>query len=110
MTPDLRQMRYVIEVARGRSFSRAAENLHVAQQALSQQIKSVESQLGVRLFNRTNRGVELTPAGVVFVQEARRVVTAADRAVARTQAVAKGEAGTLRVAYTLATVYETLPA
>ena len=81
-------MRYVIEVARGRSFSRAAENLHIAQQALSQQIKSVESQLGVQLFNRTNRGVELTPAGVVFVQEARRVVTAADRAVARTQAVA----------------------
>jgi DNA-binding transcriptional LysR family regulator len=110
MTPELRQMRYVVEVAAQRSFSRAAEGLHVAQQALSQQIKSVENQLGVQLFTRTNRGVELTPAGVVFVQEARRVITAAERAVDRTQAAARGEAGNVRLAYTLATVYETLPA
>jgi DNA-binding transcriptional LysR family regulator len=110
MTPELRQMRYVVAVAQQRSFSRAAEGLHVAQQALSQQIKSVENQLGVQLFTRNNRGVELTPAGVVFVQEARRVITAAERAVDRTQAVAKGEAGSVRLAYTLATVYETLPA
>lgn len=103
-------MRYVVEVAQQRSFSGAATRLHVAQQALSQQVKAVENQLGVQLFTRNNRGVELTAAGVVFVQEARRVLTSAERAVARTQAVAKGEAGTLRVAYTLATVYETLPA
>ena len=103
-------MRYVTEVAQQRSFSRAAERLHVAQQALSQQIKSVENQLGVQLFIRNNRGVELTPAGVIFVQEARRVIGAAERAVSRAQAVAKGEAGSVRVAYTLATVYETLPA
>jgi DNA-binding transcriptional LysR family regulator len=110
MTPELRQMRYVVAVAQQRSFSRAAEDLHVAQQALSQQIKAVENQLGVQLFTRNNRGVELTPAGVVFVQEARRVITAAERAVDRAQAVAKGEAGSVRLAYTLATVYETLPA
>jgi DNA-binding transcriptional LysR family regulator len=110
MAPELRQMRYVVEVAQQRNFSRAAEQLHVAQQALSQQIKTVENQLGVQLFTRNNRGVELTPAGVVFVQEARRVISAAERAVSRTQAVAKGEAGRIRVAYTLATVYETLPA
>jgi len=103
-------MRYVVEVAGQHSFSRAAERLHVAQQALSQQVKSVENQLGVQLFTRTNRGVELTPAGVVFVQEARRVITAAERAVDRAQAVARGEAGSVRLAYTLATVYETLPA
>lgn len=103
-------MRYVIEIAQQRNFSRAAERLHVAQQALSQQVKTVETQLGLQLFRRTNRGVELTAAGAVFVQEARRVITAADRAVARAQAVARGEAGTLRAVYTLATVYETLPA
>jgi DNA-binding transcriptional LysR family regulator len=103
-------MRYVVEVAQQRNFSHAADRLHVAQQALSQQIKSVETQLGVQLFTRTNRGVELTPAGAVFVQEARRVIAAANRAVSRTQAVAKGEAGSIRAAYTLATVYETLPA
>ena len=102
-------MRYVVEVARQRNFSRAAEQLHVAQQALSQQVKTVETMIGVTLFNRTNRGVELTPAGVVFVQEARRAIAAADRTVTRTQAVANGHAGSLRVAYTLATVYDTLP-
>lgn len=103
-------MRYVVEVAQQRNFSRAAERLHVAQQALSQQIKTVETMIGVTLFTRTNRGVELTAAGVVFVQEARRVISAADRAIARTQAIAKGEAGSVNVAYTLTSVYDTLPA
>jgi len=110
VVPELRQMRYVLEVARQRSFTRAAERLYVAQQALSQQVKVVEDQVGARLFERTNRGVELTPAGEVFVHEARRVVNAADRLVGRTQAAARGEAGSVRLAYTVATVYETLPA
>jgi DNA-binding transcriptional LysR family regulator len=110
VTPDLRQMRYVVEVAKERGFSRAAVNLHVAQQAVSQQIKVVETALGVQLFERTNRGVELTAAGEAFVQEARRALSAADRVGQLAQAAARGEVGTLRLAYTLATVYETLPA
>ena len=110
MTPDLRQMRYVVEVAREGGISRAAPNLHVAQQAVSQQIKAVETALGVQLFERTHRGVELTAAGEAFVQEARRALNAADRVGQRAQAAARGEVGTLRLAYTLATVYETLPA
>jgi DNA-binding transcriptional LysR family regulator len=110
MTPELRQLRYVVAVARERSLTRAAEALGVAQQALSQQVISVEKALGVQLFDRTNRGVTITPAGEIFVQEARRALNAADRVVRRTQAAARGEAGTLRIAYTLATVYETLPA
>jgi len=108
-TPELRQMRYVTAVAKERSFSRAAETLGVAQQALSQQVRAVEDLLGVQLFERTNRGVRITPAGEVFVQEARRTLTAADRMSRRTQAAGRGEVGTLRLAYTLATVYETLP-
>jgi DNA-binding transcriptional LysR family regulator len=110
VTPDLRQMRYVVEVAREGGISRAALNLHVAQQAVSQQIKAVETALGVQLFERTHRGVELTAAGEAFVQEARRALNAADRVGQRAQAAARGEVGTLRLAYTLATVYETLPA
>jgi DNA-binding transcriptional LysR family regulator len=110
VTPDLRQMRYVVEVAREQSFSRAAVNLHVAQQAVSQQVKAVEGALGVQLFTRTNRGVQLTAAGETFVQEARRALHAADRVGQRAQAAARGEVGTLRLAYTLATVYETMPA
>ncbi|HLM63569.1 MAG TPA: LysR family transcriptional regulator [Acidimicrobiales bacterium] len=109
-TPDLRQMRYVVEVAREGGFTRAAANLHVAQQAVSQQVKAVEGALGVQLFERTSRGVELTAAGEVFVQEARRALNAADRVGLRAQAAARGEVGSLRLGYTLATVYETLPA
>jgi DNA-binding transcriptional LysR family regulator len=110
VTPDLRQMRYVVEVAREGGFSRAAVKLHVAQQAVSQQIKVVEEALGVQLFERTSRGVGVTAAGEAFVQEARRALNAADRVGQRAQAAARGEVGTLRLAYTLATVYETLPA
>jgi DNA-binding transcriptional LysR family regulator len=110
VTPDLRQMRYVVEVAREGGISRAALNLHVAQQAVSQQIKAVETALGVQLFERSHRGVELTAAGEAFVQEARRALNAADRVGQRAQAAARGEVGTLRLGYTLATVYETLPA
>jgi DNA-binding transcriptional LysR family regulator len=109
VTPDLRQMRYVVEVAREGGITRAALNLHVAQQAVSQQIKAVETALGVQLLERTHRGVELTAAGEAFVQEARRALNAADRVGQRAQAAARGELGTLRLAYTLATVYETLP-
>jgi len=110
VVPDLRQMRYVVEVAREKSFSRAASNLHVAQQAVSQQVKAIEEALGVQLFTRTNRGVGVTVAGEAFVQEARRTLNAADRVGTRAQAAARGEVGTLRLAYTQATVYETLPA
>jgi DNA-binding transcriptional LysR family regulator len=110
VTPELKQMRYVVAVAKERSFSRAAETLNVAQQAISQQIRQVEDSLGVRLFERSNRGVTITAAGEAFVQEARRTLNAADRVGPRAQAAARGEAGTLRIAYTLATVYETLPA
>jgi DNA-binding transcriptional LysR family regulator len=109
-TPDLRQMRYVVEVATEGGFTRAAANLHVAQQAVSQQVKAVEGALGVQLFARTSRGVELTAAGEVFVQEARRALNAAERVGPRAQAAARGEVGSLRLGYTLATVYETLPA
>jgi DNA-binding transcriptional LysR family regulator len=77
---------------------------------VSQQIKAVETALGVELFERTHRGVELTAAGEAFVQEARRALNAADRVAQRAQAAARGEVGTLRLAYTLATVHETLPA
>ncbi len=110
ITPEVRQLRYVVEVARQGSFSRAAERLHVAQQALSQQVRVVEDQIGVRLFDRTNRGVVPTAAGVVFVAEARKAIAAAERVVPRTQAAARGEAGSVRIAYTLTSVYETLPA
>jgi DNA-binding transcriptional LysR family regulator len=106
---ELRQLRTFAAVAQRRSFTRAADDLHIAQQAVSQQIKALERSLGVTLLRRTPRHVELTAEGTVFLADCRRVLAAADRAARRVQAAARGEAGTLRLAYTLTTVWETIP-
>lgn len=113
MIPDsgleLRLLRAFVAVAERRSFTRAADDLHIAQQAVSQQIKALERSLGVTLLRRTPRRVELTAEGTVFLADCRRVLTAADRAARRVKAAARGEAGTLRLAYTLTTVWDTIP-
>jgi DNA-binding transcriptional LysR family regulator len=107
---ELRQLRTFVAVAERRSFSRAADDLHIAQQAVSQQIKALERSLGVTLLQRNSRRVDLTPEGAVFLADCRRVLSAADRAARRVRAAARGEAGTLRLAYTLTTVWDTIPA
>jgi DNA-binding transcriptional LysR family regulator len=107
--PDLRQVRYFVAVAECRSFTRAAKQIHVAQQAISQQVKALEGALGVRLLRRTSRRVELTPAGSVFLADSRRLLAAGNRAVRRAQAAARGEAGSLRMAFTIATSYQLVP-
>lgn len=78
---DLQQLRYVVAVAEERSFTKAAERHFVVQSALSHQIKALERELGVRLFARTSRKVELTAAGAAFVSGARASLEAAERAV-----------------------------
>src|SRR6266540_5175842 len=108
-TPDLRQMRYFTAVAERGSFTGAARELHVAQQAVSQQVKALEQLLGVTLLERSSRQVTLTPEGVVFLADCRRVLAGADRAARRVQAAARGEAGTLRLVYTLVSAFETVP-
>jgi DNA-binding transcriptional LysR family regulator len=109
VTADLRQMRYFVAVAKHGNFTRAADELHVAQQAVSQQIRALEATLGVTLLRRSSRKVELTPAGEVFLADAERLLATSDRAVRRVQAAARGEAGTLRLLYTLVAAYETAP-
>ena len=108
-TPDLRQMRYFATVAKRGSFTRAAEELHVAQQAVSQQVRALEQLLGVTLLERSSRRVTLTPEGEVFLADCRRVLAAADRAARRVQAAGRGEAGTVRLGYTLVSAFETVP-
>jgi DNA-binding transcriptional LysR family regulator len=88
--PDLRQMRYFVKVAELGGFTAAAEELHVAQQAVSQQVKATEQMLGVTLLRRAQRSVTPTPAGEVFLREAKRVLNAADRLAERTWAAACG--------------------
>ncbi|WP_314158109.1 LysR family transcriptional regulator [Actinomyces oris] len=77
---ELQQLRYAVAIAEEQSFTRAAQRCFVVQSALSRQIKSLESELGVRLFARTSRKVEVTPAGEAFVQQARLCLQAAERA------------------------------
>jgi DNA-binding transcriptional LysR family regulator len=106
---ELRQLRTFVSVAQRRSFTKAAEDLHIAQQAVSQQIKALERSLGVALLTRSSRVVELTPAGAAFLRDARRLLAAADGAARKVRAAARGEVGTLRLAYTLTGAWETIP-
>ncbi|HEU0236167.1 MAG TPA: LysR substrate-binding domain-containing protein [Candidatus Limnocylindrales bacterium] len=99
---ELRQLRYVVAVAEELNFTRAAERLHLAQQALSASIRRLEDQLGVALFVRTTRRVELTAAGSVLVDGARAVIDAASDVLERVQQVAEGRRGRLTVGFSTA--------
>ena len=92
---ELRHFRYVVAVADTLHFGRAAERLHISQPPLSQQIRQVEDELGVRLFDRTQRRVQLTAAGELFVQEARLVLAQVDHAVKVGERIRQGEEGQL---------------
>jgi LysR family transcriptional regulator, transcription activator of glutamate synthase operon len=90
---ELRQLRTAVTIARRLSFTAAADELAVAQPALSQQIAALERELGVRLFDRTNRRVALTDAGRAFVARAERIVADADAAAVEMSAYAGGLRG-----------------
>ena len=92
---ELRHFRYFIAVAEESSLGRAAHRLHVSQPALSQQISDLEDELGLKLFTRNSRGVELTEAGRAFLIGGRRVLVAAKEAAEQAQEAAKGERGRL---------------
>jgi DNA-binding transcriptional LysR family regulator len=99
MPLELRHLRYFLAVAEELNFSRAAERLHIAQPALSAQIRVLETQLGCELFARTTRKVELTPAGELLLEDAREIVARTDEAEAKLVAVSRGRQGLLRVGF-----------
>jgi DNA-binding transcriptional LysR family regulator len=106
---ELRHLRYFIAVAEVLHFSRAAERLSIAQPPLSQQIKNLEGEVGATLLRRTRRHVELTEAGRIFLDEARRAVAQAEQAVASARRAARGEIGRIVLGFVGSATYTVLP-
>ncbi|MDC6293788.1 LysR substrate-binding domain-containing protein [Ralstonia pseudosolanacearum] len=99
---DLRRLRYFVVLAETLHFGRAALRLSIAQPPLSHQIRVLEEELGARLFDRNNRRVELTAAGMALLPEARALLAQAEKASTIAARVERGELGELRIGFTSA--------
>src|SRR5438093_8590506 len=97
---ELRQLRTYVSVAELRHFARAASLCNLSQPTVSHQIALLEEELGAKLLNRAARRVSLTVAGEVFLEEARRILGAVDRANERMSEVARGAIGRIRLGAT----------
>ena len=107
---ELRHLRYFVAVAEELHFGRAAARLNVAQPGLSQQIQALEQALGVPLFERTSRRVELTAAGATLLAEGKRALAQTERALDRARRAGRGEIGRLTVASIGSATYDVVPA
>lgn len=103
---DTSALRYFILTARRLHFGQAADELGIAQPALSQRIKALETRLGAQLFDRSKRTVSLTEAGRVFLGEAEQLVSDTERAIRIAQAAQKGTAGELHIGYAGSVIFE----
>jgi DNA-binding transcriptional LysR family regulator len=106
---ELRQLRCFVAAAEELHFGRAAARVNMTQPPLSRQIQLLERVLGVKLLDRTSRVVKLTPAGRVFLLEARRILRLTESAALTTRRTASGEAGTIALGFTAASGYSFLP-
>lgn len=102
---ELRHLRYFVRVASELHFGRAAEQLGISQPPLSQQIRLLEQDLGVQLFERSSRKVRLTVAGRLFLEEARATLAQADHAVRVSRRAANGEIGELTIGLSASTLF-----
>ncbi|MGD1950236.1 MAG: LysR family transcriptional regulator [Leptolyngbyaceae cyanobacterium] len=96
---SIRQLRYFVVVAEELNFTRAAEQLQIAQPPLSRQIQNLEQTLGFTLLERTNRRVTLTPAGEVFLAECHQILNQIGQGIRAAQRVAQGETGQLVIGF-----------
>lgn len=106
---ELHQIRCFVAVADTLHFGKAAARMNMTQPPLSRQIQLLEHVLGVKLLDRTSRAVKLTPAGRVFLLEARRILRLTESAALATRRIASGEAGTIALGFTAASGYSFLP-
>ena len=96
---ELRHLRYFVAVGEDQHYGRASRRLGVAQPALSRQIQDLENEIGFKLFDRMPRGVRLSAAGELFLEDARRILQEVGEATARAARAARGQSGTLRVGF-----------
>jgi DNA-binding transcriptional LysR family regulator len=106
---ELRHLECFIAVAEELSFARAAERLHLSQPPVSRHIKQLEDELGVELFTRTTRSVQLTNAGSVYLNEARAICAQMSKGVQAARMAARGEVGELTLGYEASSAYDALP-
>ena len=106
---DLRQLRYFVAVAEERHFGRAAQRLHIAQPPLSQAIRQLEGELGIALFHRTTRRVDLTDAGRAYLDRVQAILTEVDEAAHHARRVAAGAVGHLTLGCVGSATYSLLP-
>lgn len=106
---EFRQLQYFLAVAEELNFSRAAKRLNIAQPPLTRQIRQMEQELGVELFYRTKRRVELTDAGRAFVEESRRILVQVEQSMQVAQRASRGEIGRLVVAFEGSSAYDIVP-
>lgn len=106
---DLRHLRYFQAVAQELHFGRAAARLCIAQPALSRQIQQLEQEIGTPLLRRTQRRVELLPAGLVFLQRSNRILEEVERAAIDARRTGAGEFGRLSVGFIHSSTYGLLP-
>jgi DNA-binding transcriptional LysR family regulator len=107
---DLRQMRYFLALAQERNFARAADKLHMTQPPLTRQIRALEDDIGVELFVRTSKGVEMTEAGNALLEEVPNLLALARRAEERTVSAGRGLSGKLEVGIFTSSVLDVIPA
>jgi DNA-binding transcriptional LysR family regulator len=96
---ELRHLRYFVAVGEEQHYGRAAQRLSIAQPALSRQIQSLEREIGFELFERLPRGVRITAAGKLFLDDARRILKEVGDATSRAKRIASGQSGTLRIGF-----------
>lgn len=106
---ELRHLRYFIAVAEEQNIGRAAARLHISQPPLTRQIQQLEEELGVQLFIRTPRGMELTPAGELLLEEARNIRAVVEQATERTQRAGQGKLGRLDVGIFGSAILDIIP-